>query len=132
MLILQLNRFTSRKGRQIKLKHKIKVSQRLTPVQDGPAYILTGAIIHTGERATDGHYVSAVVCPKTGNLFVCDDAKYPVAVQSTEFVDCTFANVLEKAYMLIYSLEDETLEILQQNESAEPDAQEKSPLKKKI
>ena len=131
MLILQLTRFTSINGKQVKLKDKIKVSHELTPVQGGPVYVLTGAVIHTGERATSGHYVSAVVCPKTGNVFVCDDASYPVAVQTADFADCSFADVLERAYILIYSLKDETLEAVHQKESIEPNAWENSPLKKK-
>ena len=132
ILNLQMTRFTSINGKQIKLKHKIEVPRRLTPTENGPSYILTGAIIHAGESPTSGHYVSTVICPRTGDVFLCDDAKYPVVVQTASFDNCSFANVLERAYMLTYSLENETLEAVQLQELVEPDVVGKSPLKKKI
>ena len=105
VFIFQIQRFMSRSNQEHKLEHNIKIPTTLQPCVGSPTYVLTGAVVHYGSQTVSGHFVSIIRCPVSGNLFICNDSKYPTLVEDE--------NLLDSAYMLIFSLEKETLERIQ-------------------
>ena len=100
-LILQLQRFTFEANVEKKLSADISVPIRYQPIEEGPNYELTGAIIHIGNTTASGHFVSIIRCPESGLLFRCSDSQHPTHVAQYE---------LNQAYMLVYSQIDENVQ----------------------
>ena len=118
VLIMQLQRFASENNRELKLNHDIHVPIELQPNTEGPQYLLTGAVVHYGNTTSSGHFVSIVRCPHSGTLYRCSDSQVPVKIPKNEE-----DQNLNKAYMVFYSLKEETLEFVTEGS--------KSPVKKK-
>lgn len=98
IMILQILRFTSENGEQKKVIRDMFVPINLRPNADGPLYELTGAMVHLGNTTDCGHFVSIIVCPSTGKLYLCSDSAQAREVTSDE---------LNQAYMLVYSKLDD-------------------------
>lgn len=75
ILIVQLLRFQSVDTRVFKLNHRIRTPYRLQPQPGGPVYGLVGAVIHRGEEAVSGHYISFTRRPYSSQLLIADDDK---------------------------------------------------------
>ena len=109
VLIIQLQRFFIQDNQPIKLKHMINIPKTFHPFIGSPKYILTGAMVHCSEVTSNGHYLALIRCPTSGHVFICNDDALPKLVTANSKEE----NLLDTAYMLIYSIEQETKEALQ-------------------
>ena len=109
VLIIQLQRFFIQDNQPIKLKHMINIPKTFHPFIGSPKYTLTGAMVHCSEVTSNGHYLALIRCPTSGHVFICNDDALPKLVTANSKEE----NLLDTAYMLIYSIEQETKEALQ-------------------
>lgn len=59
IIVAAVQRFTSLNNMPaIKLRHSIEIPSTFEPYLGAPRYILTGAVVHIGNAANYGHYVS--------------------------------------------------------------------------
>ena len=102
VLVIQLTRFQIRNKRElVKLKHRIRTAYKLQPQPGGPVYELTGVVVHKGEEAISGHYVSFTRRPNSSQLVIGDDnaePRLPASHQEQE--------LLHHAFLLFYERKD--------------------------
>ena len=119
VFILQLQRFRYTDNGAEKLGHKMTIPTQLEPYPGAPSYILTGAVVHVGPLASSGHYVALVRCPQSGKIIEVNDSNLP---------RYDVNGLLDTAYMLIYSKEQETMEAIENYD----DEQNLGPANKKM
>ena len=105
LLLLQLTRFRKSKSstKSRKIDNMITTPETLNFNEGGTSYRLTSAVVHMG-NLSQGHYITLMRCPKTGNFFTVDDNK---AVKPYD----PRTNMLDQSYLLVYKKNPTTVPV---------------------
>ena len=76
VLIVQLNRFnySNKHKRTMKMHDQIDVTMEIQ-LPTGSLYEIVGAIFHSGQTTSSGHYTAAIYCRERNSFYYCNDER---------------------------------------------------------
>ena len=76
VLIVQLNRFnySNKHKRTMKMHDQIDVAMEIQ-LPTGSLYEIVGAIFHSGQTTSSGHYTAAIYCRERNSFYYCNDER---------------------------------------------------------